>query len=82
MTCTHDNKLNCPTCRPDLWYPTEEQARTFTINFLAKKILEAKKAYYSGTPILRDEEYDALEKSLRAYSLDHEVLKKVGTDVI
>lgn len=81
MTCVHPEDHKCPTCHPELWNPKPGAARAFTIDFLSKKILEAKHAYYVlGVPIMRDDEYDSLEGSLRAYAPDHPVLQKVGAD--
>ena len=81
MTCEHDKEVVCPDCRPDLWCPAEGLARLFTIDYLVKEILAAKKAYYeSGSSSYTDGEYDGLEKSLRAYDPDNIVLKKVGKD--
>lgn len=72
------NAHACPVCRPELWAPKD--AVTYTIAYLVNRITVAKAAYYAGSPTLRDEEYDALETSLRAYAPNHPVLSKVGTD--
>lgn len=48
---------------------------------LAKKILDAKRAYYAGHAIMPDEEFDHLEAKLRALDSDHPVLRLVGTDL-
>ena len=54
-------------------------ARAFTIAYLVKEINEAKRAYYEGgSSPYTDGEYDALEKTLRAYDPDNAILKKVG----
>lgn len=78
MTCNHLPKLSCPTCRPELWNPITGAADT--IQWLATKILEAKIAYYDlGTPTMSDPEYDAIEKTLRAYAPNHPALRQVGS---
>jgi len=46
---------------------------------LAKKILKAKDAYYNGTPIITDAEYDALEDLLRRKDPNNPILKMVGS---
>nr|MDO8087399.1 NAD-dependent DNA ligase LigA [Candidatus Sigynarchaeum springense] len=48
---------------------------------LAKRIVEAKRAYYEGKPIMSDAEYDRLEQQLREVDPKNPVLEFVGTDV-
>ncbi|NMC04320.1 MAG: NAD-dependent DNA ligase LigA [Candidatus Lokiarchaeota archaeon] len=48
---------------------------------LARRIIEAKRAYYEGRPLMSDAEYDRLEQQLRAADPKHPVLSLVGTDI-
>lgn len=50
------------------------------IEFLSKKIIKYKRAYYEGNPTISDAEYDRLEAKLRNLDPDHPILKFVGTD--
>jgi DNA ligase (NAD+) len=45
---------------------------------LVKRLLEAKKGYYSGTPIMSDADFDALEDELKKADPDNAYFKKVG----
>lgn len=47
---------------------------------LIKKINEAKTAYYNGTSIISDEEYDALIDQLTKLNPEHPLLKEVGAE--
>ena len=48
---------------------------------ITERILKAKRAYYiKGKPTMSDQEYDALEGSLRAINQEAPVLKMVGYD--
>lgn len=76
---THSSDVCCPNCHPDMWNPTREQAVLFSTEALSLQIREAKKAYYAGKPIMRDEEFDALEGSLRAINPNAPILQKVGS---
>ena len=50
-----------------------------TANDIAKKLIEADKAYYnSGHSILEDQEYDALQASLKVQDPSHPYFEKVG----
>jgi len=62
-----------------MWNPTREEAVLFSTEKLSLELKAAKKAYYAGKPILRDEEFDALEGSLRAINPDAPILQKVGS---
>lgn len=44
-------------------------------------LLKARQAYYFGTPIMTDAQYDALEERLRAQNPDDPILKMVGAPV-
>lgn len=48
------------------------------IAYLATKIIEAKKAYYSGKPIMNDMTYDKLEQELKKLDEYHPVNYLVG----
>lgn len=75
---SHEPDVCCPVCHPKMWNPGREEAVLFSTEKLSLKIIAAKEAYYAGAPILRDEEYDALEESLRAINPNATVLEKVG----
>lgn len=47
---------------------------------LMKQIIKAKKAYYSGEPIISDFNYDIMEKNLSFLDPENSVLKMVGYD--
>lgn len=47
---------------------------------LENKILEAQDAYYNGTPIMNDIEFDALWEQLKKEQPDSEILQAVGAD--
>jgi len=47
-------------------------------NDLAKRLTEARDAYYNGTPIMSDAAFDALEDQLRALDPTHPAILKVG----
>lgn len=51
------------------------------IKELENKILEAKKAYYSGTSVLTDDQYDALENTLKALNANSKILEVVGYQI-
>ena len=48
------------------------------INQLVARITKAQKAYYAGSPVISDAEYDALEAQLKAIDPNAVVLKSVG----
>lgn len=76
--CTHSTGW-CTLCRKSLFNPTYEDAIKYTTDTLTEKILQAKHEYYClGRPKLRDEEYDAIESSLRTINPDAPVLEYVG----
>lgn len=50
------------------------------IKNLAVTIIRAKKAYYTGSAIFSDYEYDAMERRLEELDPDHPVLYAVGYD--
>ena len=50
-----------------------------TAKELEKKILEHKKRYYDGNPIISDAEYDELEERLKQEKPDSFVLNLVGS---
>ncbi len=50
----------------------------YSTKVLSERIKKAKRAYYEGRPIMSDQEYDALETSLRAINPDAPVLQSVG----
>lgn len=77
--CCHNTDVYCVKCKPELWNPSPGSAKAFTVAFLTNKILKAKEAYYSGSPIITDQEFDSLEGSLRAYDPLSPVLSKVGS---
>ncbi len=54
---------------------------TTRISFLEAKILEASHAYYNGTPIMEDAEFDALETELRKIDPHNAVFSKIGAPV-
>jgi len=49
-----------------------------TITKLSERILECQRAYYRGSPLISDVEYDALEKQLQQLDPKHPILWKVG----
>ena len=75
---SHSADVCCCKCHPDMWSPTREQAVLFSTEALSIELRAAKKAYYAGKPIMRDEEFDAMEGSLRAINPNAPVLQKVG----
>ena len=75
----HSSNVCCSTCHPMLWDLTEDEAKLYSTEALTIELKVAKKAYYDGNPILRDEEFDAMEGSLRAINPDAPVLQRVGT---
>lgn len=79
--CKHDKNVCCARCRPDVFRPTREQAVEYSTRKLTERILEAKRAYYSGAKTMTDQEYDALEKSLKAINPNAPVLQMVGHEV-
>jgi len=48
---------------------------------LAKRIEDARTAYYHGTPVMTDASYDALEDELRKLDPNHPLLSKTGAPV-
>ena len=52
------------------------------VSELAAKIIEHKRLYYTGKPLLSDAAYDKLEDELRAQAPDHPVLAMVGSDLV
>jgi DNA ligase (NAD+) len=48
---------------------------------LVKRLLEAKEAYYSGTPIINDAEFDALEDELRTLDPENDYFNVVGSEI-
>jgi hypothetical protein len=77
MSCNHREGFKCATCAPRIF--NGEGGRERTIAWLARQVGAARLAYEAGTPFMRDEEFDSLEKSLRAYDPNNPVLRKVGT---
>jgi len=53
---------------------------TNRINELEKLIVEAKKAYYLGSPIMSDKNFDALEDELRNLDPNNPILQIVGSE--
>lgn len=52
------------------------------MKMLVKKILAAKKAYYTtDTPLMSDADYDALEMQLEALDKNHPVILMVGYEI-
>lgn len=51
------------------------------ITQLAKRIQDAKDAYYNGNPLMDDATFDSLEDQLRAIDPNHPVLARVGAAV-
>jgi DNA ligase (NAD+) len=51
------------------------------ISELAQLIMEHKRHYYTGSPIISDERYDQLEQELKQLDPQHPALAFVGTDV-
>ena len=45
---------------------------------IAKRMQDAREAYYNGAPIMSDAEYDALEDELRKLDPHHPILKQIG----
>ena len=45
---------------------------------IIEKMIAARQAYYNGKPIMRDQEYDALEEALRQRDPNHPLLATVG----
>jgi len=56
----------------------EERNRLMGI-WCEHQLLEAKKAYYNGNPIMEDRVFDKIEEYLRVLNPDSKVLEKVGT---
>lgn len=52
------------------------------VSELEKQILDAKKAYYNGIPIMSDAMFDQLVQALREIDPENPVLRKVGTPVV
>lgn len=78
-SCTHGSDNACINCNPDYWNGPAELHKAYSSKFLGTKILKAKKAYYEdGTSTLTDQEYDALETSLKAIDPDNPIFKMVG----
>jgi DNA ligase (NAD+) len=48
------------------------------IKTIAKRIEDARAAYYHGSPVMTDAAYDALEDELRALDASHPLLSKTG----
>ena len=78
MKCNHKDGWFCINCKPEFWHPKD--AKQDSIEIIAEKIKKAKAAYYAGSPIMTDHEYDALETSLRALDPNNSILRKVGSD--
>lgn len=78
--CVHDENACCCLCNPQLFNPSREEAVLFSTEAITEQVVKAKRAYYAGKPILRDEEYDQLEDTLKAINPDAEVLNVVGSD--
>ncbi len=53
-----------------------------TIDQTVAKLIEAKDAYYSGDPIMTDEEFDALEESLYEMDSDNDYFDIVGATIV
>ncbi len=47
---------------------------------LAAALMQHKRLYYSGKPVISDAEYDRIEEQLRALDPDHPALQAVGLD--
>jgi len=78
--CSHNGEFACNRCNPQLFSPTQEQAKHFSSVSIASKLIKAKKAYYgSGKTLLTDFEYDRLEESLRAIDPSNPILTQVGS---
>jgi len=75
----HDSDMCCSECHPAMWSPSREDSILYSTECLTMKIKTAKKAYYAGKPTLRDEEFDAIEGSLKAINPMAVVLDVVGT---
>jgi DNA ligase (NAD+) len=54
---------------------------TNNIKILEDKILEAKKHYYEGNPIMSDDDYDLLENQLKLLDPSNRVLRMTGSDI-
>lgn len=76
----HSDAVCCFHCHPSLWSSSREEAVLFSTEVLSEKIRAAKKAYYAGSPVMRDEEFDAMEASLRAINPNAPVLSLVGSE--
>jgi DNA ligase (NAD+) len=51
------------------------------ISYIETKILEANKAYESGTPVMSDADYDSLENELRKLDHKNPLLAQVGSSI-
>ena len=69
------NELHCQIVNS----PNKDKRNELMANWLEKTILEAKKAYYEGEPIMDDEAFDMLENDLKTLRPESEVLKQVGS---
>lgn len=76
---THNDDMCCVICNPTIWSPSQADSILYSTEAITLKLRDAKKAYYSGNPIMRDEEYDAMENSLRAINPNAKILQAVGT---
>ena len=47
---------------------------------MVRSIVLAKKAYYSGKPIMNDNQYDSVENELKLLDPNHPILYAVGYD--
>lgn len=48
------------------------------VAYCEKMILEAKEAYYKGTPIMEDKTFDWIEDGLKLLSPNSKILEKIG----
>jgi DNA ligase (NAD+) len=56
-------------------------AKTLNAKEIVKRLLQAKKAYYAGSPIMEDAEFDALEDGLRRADSKNDYFKVVGSSL-
>lgn len=77
-THKHIEGSGCSKCNPQLFM--SDRSGALSSYLLSQKLLAAKKAYYeTGTSKMSDDEYDAMESSLRAINPTAEILNKVGS---
>lgn len=83
MKCKHAKDYSCPTCKPELWNPSQEWSDNWNINFWTQRVsnlISWKKAYYDGNPAVEDHVYDKIEGWLKEEFPEHPFLNMVGYD--